>query len=204
MKIKVASPGVGGGHRLSLPCPHCGRNGTFEPIQNIQDLHVSKHWLGQRRCPNPQCLSHLFDIADDQLQILRTYPALRIDFDPTGIPDRIRNALLEALTCHAEECYIAAAIMIRRCLEELCEDRSAQGGTLKERIASLRTTVVLPNVLFQAIDELRLLGNDAAHIEAKVFDHVGKVEVEAAIEWAKEILKAVYQLDNLVKKTSIS
>jgi hypothetical protein len=60
--------------------------------------------------------------------------------------------------------------------------------------------VVLPNVLFQAMDELRLLGNDAAHIEAKVFDQIGKAEIEAAIELTKEILKGVYQLDSLVKK----
>jgi Domain of unknown function (DUF4145) len=200
VEIKVVNPDKGGGHRLSLPCPHCGRNGTFEPISNIPDLHVAKHWLGQRRCPNPQCLAHLFYIADDRLQVLRTYPALRIDFESAGIPDRIKKTLLEALTCHAEECYVAAAIMIRRCLEELCEDRGAQGGNLKERIASLQSAVVLPNVLFDAMDELRLLGNDAAHIEAKVFDQVGKPEVEAAIEVTKEILKAVYQLDSLVKK----
>jgi Domain of unknown function (DUF4145) len=200
MEIKVVAYDTGGGHRLSLPCPHCGRNGTFEAIENVRDLHAANHWLGQRRCPNLQCLAHLFYIADDRLQVLRTYPALRIDFDSTGIPDRIRNTLLEALTCHAEECYVAAAIMIRRCLEELCEDRGAQGGNLKERIASLRSTVVLPNVLFQAMDELRLLGNDAAHIEAKVFDQIGKAEIEAAIELTKEILKGVYQLDSLVKK----
>jgi hypothetical protein len=107
---------------------------------------------------------------------------------------------MEAITCHAEECYVAAAIMIRRCLEELCENRGARGATLKDRIASLRTAVVLPDVLFEAMDELRLLGNDAAHIEAKIFDQVGKTEVEAAIAVTKEILKAVYQLDDLVAK----
>lgn len=201
MEIKVVSYTPVAGDRLSLPCPHCGRNGTFEPIPNIQDLHVPpKHWLGQRRCPNPECQAHLFYIAGDKHQVLRTYPPLRIDFDSAGIPDRLRKSLLEAITCHAEECYVAAAIMVRRCLEELCDDRKAQGSNLKERIAALRTTVVLPKALFDAMDELRLLGNDAAHIEAKVFDQVGKPEIEAAIEVTKEILKAVYQLDSLVKK----
>jgi len=50
------------------------------------------------------------------------------------------------------------------------------------------------------MDELRLLGNDVAHIEAKVYDQVGSAEVEAAIELTKEILKAVFQLDSLVTK----
>ncbi|MGH9014400.1 MAG: hypothetical protein ACRDZ1_10760 [Acidimicrobiia bacterium] len=50
------------------------------------------------------------------------------------------------------------------------------------------------------MDSLRLLGNDAAHGESQVFDGVGKDEVETAIEFAKEVLKAVYQLQGLVKK----
>ena len=50
------------------------------------------------------------------------------------------------------------------------------------------------------MDELRLLGNDAAHIEAKVYEQIGHDEVEAAIDLTKEILKAVYQLDGLVKR----
>jgi len=90
--------------------------------------------------------------------------------------------------------------MIRRTLEELCEDRKATGDNLKERIQKLKGSVVLPSELFAAMDELRLLGNDAAHIEAKVYDQVGPAEVEAAIELTKEILKAVYQLDSLVTK----
>jgi hypothetical protein len=50
------------------------------------------------------------------------------------------------------------------------------------------------------MDELRLLGNDAAHIEARVYDHIGPAEIGAAIELTKEILKAVYQLETLVTK----
>ena len=90
--------------------------------------------------------------------------------------------------------------MIRRTLEELCEDKGANGANLKERIAALRANVVLPSELFAAMDELRLLGNDAAHIEAKVYDSIGKEEVDLGLLLTKEILKAVYQLDDLVKR----
>ena len=47
---------------------------------------------------------------------------------------------------------------------------------------------------------MRLLGNDAAHIESKEYDKVGKDEVDIAIEITKEILKGVYQMGNLVAK----
>ena len=200
MYIKVLNFNLGGGARLSLSCPHCGHQGTFEPLQNITDVNVGHLWLGQRKCPNPQCYGHLFCIYEGNGNVLRSYPALRIDFDPKNIPERIAKTLVEALVCYAEQCFVASAIMIRRTLEELCEDKKAQGDTLKERVQSLRSAVVLPNELFVAMDELRLLGNDAAHIEAKTYNSIGREEIEAGISLTKEILKAVYQLDDLVKK----
>lgn len=47
--------------------------------------------------------------------------------------------------------------------------------------------------LFDGLDELRLLGNDAAHVESKDYDDIGQEEVELAIEFTKEVLKALYQ-----------
>jgi hypothetical protein len=50
------------------------------------------------------------------------------------------------------------------------------------------------------MQELRLLGNDAAHIESQTFNEIGKNEIEVSIEFTKEILKAVYQYENLLEK----
>jgi hypothetical protein len=90
--------------------------------------------------------------------------------------------------------------MIRRTLEELCADKEAKGDNLKAKISSLKNTVIMPEKLFGALDDLRLLGNDAAHIESKTFDDVGKEEIDVAVEFTKEILKAVYQYDDLVSR----
>ena len=48
--------------------------------------------------------------------------------------------------------------------------------------------------------ELKALGNDAAHIQAKTYDNIGKDEADDSIELAKEILKARYQLKGLVER----
>jgi hypothetical protein len=64
--------------------------------------------------------------------------------------------------------------MIRRTLEEICQDRGATGNSLKARIEKLGERVVLPRELLEGADELRLLGNDAAHMQAQVYDSVGK------------------------------
>jgi hypothetical protein len=90
--------------------------------------------------------------------------------------------------------------MVRKTLEELCLDRQATGGHLKERIRSLGTKVVLPQELLDGLDDLRLLGNDAAHIESQEFNKVGQEDVEIGIEFAKEVLKAVYQYSALLTR----
>lgn len=200
MYIRMTHAGQGGGNRFALRCPHCGQNGTFEGVPNIPDAKVPQHWVGMRKCPNPACDGPLFFIANDSFVLEKTFPALRIDFDSRGVTERIKKTFGEAVTCHAEGCFTASAIMIRRCLEEICDDRSATGQDLKARITALRAKAVLPNELFDAMDELRILGNDAAHVEAKVYDDIGDPQVAIGIELTKEILKAIYQLDGLVKK----
>lgn len=201
MLVKLEDFAVGGGRRLSLRCPGCGHVGTFEAIQNAGDiLSRPDTWLCQRKCPNPACNAHVFCIHNNAGEVLRSYPAQRIDFDPKGIPAPIVKTFTEALSCHAEGIHVAAAIMLRRTLEELCEDKGAAGANLKDRIASLRSSIVIPSELFTALDDLRLLGNDAAHIEAKTYDSIGQAEIEVAIELTKEILKAVYQLDGLLSR----
>lgn len=202
MDIRIPNYSTGGGFRPSLRCPLCRQIGTFEVINNVPDVNVPKlgYWLGQKRCPNTACFAHVFVVLSGNGSALRSYPSERIDFDNSNIPERISRSFEEALTCHAEGCFVASAIMVRRTLEEVCSDKAAPGVNLRDRIQSLKSKVVLPQELFAAMDELRLLGNDAAHIEAKSYDAIEKEEMEVAIALTKEILKAVYQLDDLVKR----
>ncbi len=50
------------------------------------------------------------------------------------------------------------------------------------------------------MDVLRVLGNDAAHIESKEFDSISEEELSIAIEVTKEILKGIYQYSELFSK----
>lgn len=201
MLVKLHNTNVGTGQRISSTCPGCGSKGAFEPLQNVHDIQVvPATWLGQRKCPIPSCSTHIFCIYENNGYVLRTYPSAGFDFDPKGIPAPIAKSFSEALACDREGLYVAAAIMIRRTLEELCQNKQATGKNLKERIKSLENSVVLPKELFTALDDLRLLGNDAAHIEAKTYDFVGQEEVAVGVELTKEVLKAVYQLEDLLSR----
>ncbi|TAK63642.1 MAG: DUF4145 domain-containing protein [Bacteroidetes bacterium] len=186
---------------VTMRCPGCGHYGTFKTLLNHDLRIVQSTIIGLRFCPNERCQTIVYFVLDEKTNLLlQTFPPLRIDFDKTNLPDEILKCLEEAITCHANQCYTASAIMIRKTLDLLCVDKGANGANLKDKIAKLRAKIIVPDELLEGMDALRLLGNDAAHIEAKAYNDVGKDEVEIGLEFTKEILKAVYQYSALVDK----
>jgi hypothetical protein len=185
---------------VKLRCPLCRQRATLEHLNShdsvIQNDGVT---VGIRRCPDPACFGLIFFVWK-QGEVVDSYPAETIDFDTTNVPVPIQSAFEEAIKCHAQRCFVASAIMVRKTLEELCRERNAAGPNLKERVKALGTKVVLPADLLEGLDDLRLLGNDAAHIESREYEKVGPEEVEVGIEFTKEVLKAVYQLSDLLNK----
>jgi hypothetical protein len=194
---------------IATRCPHCGHFGTFVSVigNDVYTYHtehnrgeVIDNYLGIRRCPNEKCHGHLFFIADNARNVQLTSPSETIPFDKENIPNKVLTAFEEAIKCHSNSCFIASAIMIRKTLEEICIDRGATGANLYKRLQDLGGKILIPKELLSGMNELRLLGNDAAHIEAQTFSEIGKDEIEVSIEFAKEILKAVYQYDNLLQR----
>jgi hypothetical protein len=196
---------------VSLRCPACRRVGSFDGVGGIADAAFTssrrgansepsraQSRVGIRVCPHPECREIVFVSIEGSA--VTSYPAERLDFEPTDVPENIVASFEEAITGHAHNCFRSAAIMVRRTLEEICADRGAKGKDLKDRLKSLSAKILIPKELLEAADELRLLGNDAAHLEARLYDEIGEKEVEVAIGLCKEILKAVYQLASLLQQ----
>ena len=199
MKFKITGSGQSSGTRLTTACPFCGHNGTFDKVDVNDMTDSNRNIYGQRKCPNPTCQGHVFFVKLIDGTFF-TYPPRKIDFDKSNIPDNVLNAFEEAIVCHSNKCFIATAIMVRKTLEEICHHQGATGGNLKEKIKNLGTRIIVPKALIDGLDDLRLLGNDAAHIESQTFNQVGHEETEISIQFTKEILKAVYQYEDLVMK----
>jgi len=199
MKLTINNSSQSTGTRLSTTCPYCGHNGTFDTV-NVNDMVDDQNNIfGQRRCPNLSCFGHVFFVRTRD-GVFFTYPPRKIDFEKSNIPDNVLVAFEEAIVCQANKCFIATAIMVRKTLEEICHNQGATGANLKEKIKSLGAKIIIPKGLIDGLDDLRLLGNDAAHIESQTFNQVGHEETEISIQFTKEILKAVYQYEDLVKK----
>lgn len=183
-------------------CPHCKREVTFDSVGSDKIFHsqgnVSPGYAGVKVCAAPSCRGLvLFVKQGTETQL---FPPEHLDFDVKGIPARVATLVEEAVACHAIACYRASAIMIRRTLEEICADLGAEGRDLMSRIESMKTKVILPQGMIDAMHVLRVFGNDAAHVEAKAYDEIGKEEVEVAIDITKEIVKGAYQLTNLLDR----
>lgn len=195
---------------INVRCPYCSRNGAFSSVgledlgwqqsrQNDKGQQVNENWSsGLRSCPNQECRGVVAFIRSRTG--LTLYPAELKEFDPGDLPQAVRECMEEAIKCHAQGCYRAAAIMVRRSLEVMCEERGATGPTLEKRIEALRNQIVISQDLIDGAHELRFLGNDAAHVEAKAFARVGREEAEAAIDVVKEMLRATYQTASLVRR----
>lgn len=130
--------------------------------------------------------------------ILHSYPPERIDFDASDLPEDVRSPLEEAIACHADGSFRAAAVMVRRALEAVCNDQGIEGKSLYKRVEGLGEKITLPRGMVDSLHNLRLLGNDAAHVEAKAYDEVGKREAEIAVHVAKVILQAAYQMESIL------
>lgn len=189
----------------SLLCPRCRHWGHFEAVlpndgkpEAMRGAMSPYSRIGFRRCPDNSCGAVVYVVWTNHPSIL--YPPVTLDFDPTDIPESIVATFKEALLCNAHGCYVAAAVLVRKTLEVLCSELGATGNNLAARVASLSSKVILPPELLAGLTELRLLGNDAAHVESKSYDQIGTEELSVAIEFTREVLKATFQYGDIVRR----
>ncbi len=176
----------------------------------MEDLYIRdcERVLGQRCCPNPECRGHIFFTYDHLNRTLLTiYPAAKIRFSSENVPEQVVESMEEATSSLAHGNLRAAAVMIRRAVEEICdeqgcaaEDAKGRPIELYHRIEELKGKVTLPPKLFDGMHNLRMLGNSGAHIKSKAYANVGEPEVRAAMKFSFRIIEALYQFENLVSE----
>ena len=80
-----------------------------------------------------------------------------------NIPDKVNSAFSTALKAHYVD-NIVCLMALRRTLEIICKDKGASGNTLEKKIIDLSQKNIFPQVINEASDVLRILGNEAAHV----------------------------------------
>jgi hypothetical protein len=158
-------------------CPHCGNTAP----QRIVLRHAyTTDWYGSdgQRLPtedgNPDCEAIVCTcetcneiLLYNGLAVSETgeWPDLQYPRGSqlhTSVPADVRDVYDEAARVKAQAPR-AFAILIRRALEDICDDRGVTEGTLAQRIRKLSERGDIPPVLSEVTDVLRVLGNSAAH-----------------------------------------
>jgi hypothetical protein len=82
--------------------------------------------------------------------------------------------------------------MCRKCLEAVCTFLGVKGGSLAARLRTLRDSGRIEAKLYEWADELRLVGNDAAH---DLDTQISKQDAVDGIDFVEAILLYVFALD---------
>jgi hypothetical protein len=93
------------------------------------------------------------------------YPRVA-DYDD-AVPSAVQKIYHQAISCK-QQSPLAFAILIRKALEAICDERGVEKGKRKERNLSVRLQKLIakaqiPPILAKMTDVLRTLGNTAAH-----------------------------------------
>jgi len=120
------------------------------------------------------------------------YPVLRTTLAVENLPMSVERTYLAAVASHKAGLYEPCALMCRKCVEAVCRDLQARGGSLLEKLQDLQQGNVIDQRLLLWADELRLIGNEAAHD----FDAViGKEDAGDALDFLEGLLQYIFVLN---------
>ena len=134
-------------------CPKCE-----SPFLHKYDYLI--HWEAGTV---PQGTTKLYPVNEGQLLSVEALPAL------------ISETYEQAKKCYEQNLFEPSVIMSRKCLEGICLDLEAKGKNLSKKIEFLRDEDKIDKNLFDWANQLRLIGNDAAHdFNIKITSHDAK------------------------------
>lgn len=109
-----------------------------------------------------------------------------------GLPESVRRTFDSAQSCFETGNFEPCVVMCRKCLEALCAFQGLRKGSLVDRLRSLRDSGRIEARLYDWADELRLVGNDAAH---DLDIRISKDDAVDSLNFVEAILLYVFSLD---------
>lgn len=108
-----------------------------------------------------------------------------------SVPVDIAGTTDEAERCLSVGARNACAVMTRRAIHSLCEDKGATGDNLYKQLKHLKEKQIITPDLYEWADSLRVLGRDGAHPE---FPEITPEDAEDGVKLLREIIRFVYIL----------
>lgn len=186
-----------------IVCPFCDETGNFALVHHAKKRQPNREkYLNYDtyRCGNCANLIMVFWSAGDNLHDYHMVPWRRgYHRAPDAWPEEVGRFWLQAKRNLADQNLDAAAVMARSSMQVALRDNAAVGNNLKQEIESLAKQGLLPPVMKDWSDELRFLGNDAAHPNpgGGVLD---PRDVADAVEFLDYLLQYLYTLPERITR----
>lgn len=112
-----------------------------------------------------------------------------------NVSEKVNNAFSSALKAHYVD-KVLCLIALRRTLELICKDKLAEGRNLKQKILYLTHKCIFPQIINEASDILRILGNEAAHGDDVDYD---ERIIKEMINFTQVIIEYVYIIPHRIE-----
>ena len=157
---------------MILECSYCNATVKGEIVASYVDENPHD-WIDSTQytlCKCPQCSSPIlasqeYDFTGNEMEWglpNKIYPSNQFHINPV-IPEKLRKALVECIQCYKSNSYTATVIMCRRAIEGFCSIKGVEEKTLDKSIKKLKDDGVINEQLYEWANQLRLVGNEAAH-----------------------------------------
>ncbi len=144
-------------NRDAFYCPHC-KVLAQQIWSSVPYCTYNNGSMNFSQCQNKSCNQQCLWIGQKMvLPITNNFPLPNPD-----MPEKIKEIYNEAAAI-ANKSSRAAAALIRLALQELCKHLECKGKTLQENIDFLVKEKELPRRIEDAMDAVRIIGNEAVH-----------------------------------------
>ena len=109
-----------------------------------------------------------------------------------GLPEKVARMYSDAVKASKACLYRQSAMTCRLCVEAVCKEFEATQGSLQNRLEALRRKGKIDEKLFEWANELRSVGNDAAH---DLETEIEKEDAQDALDFTEAILMYAFALD---------
>jgi HEPN domain-containing protein len=118
---------------------------------------------------------------------------------PEHWPEPVGRFWLQAKRSLKEENWDAAAVMARSALQAALREQKATGHSLKQEIDNLSGKGLLPPIIKERSDNLRLLGNSSAHPEISE-EAIDPKNVRDTVRFLDFLLEYLYDLPHQISE----
>jgi hypothetical protein len=175
-------------------CPHCGKTAAHELIHREDytdgnDDSQEERWLAILKCSKcgrPSIYRDEWDGKKEKWHAILVYPIPRRA--PEEVPAKIRKRFDDALGMRNQSLSLTA-VGLRKTLEDICNDKKAQGETLNQRFAYLGDNGFIPQPLSELMQSSPTIGKIGSHFGNM---EISQEEVDALIEYTLAVFECLY------------